>query len=155
LHPRDWLGVANVLVTSHSGKPSAISCRRAVSSIYYALFHCLARDCADLLIGGSNAVRSAEAWKQVYRSLEHGFAKDRCRDKGTIQKFPKQIQNFANYFVLMQEKRHSADYDPTAIFSKLDVVADIETAERAVIEYKSVPAKHRRAFCAYMLFKKR
>lgn len=126
-----------------------------MSSIYYAMFHCLARDCADLLIGSAGADRSMEAWQQVYRSLEHGIAKDRCKKKDMIKKFPKQIEDFANAFATMQEKRHRADYDPSASFTKSEVAADVALVEQTILDYRSVSSKHRRAFCAYVLLKQR
>lgn len=55
----------------------------------------------------------------------------------------------------LQEKRHRADYDPFAQFTKLDVSSDIVAVESAITELKSAPEKHRRAFCAYVLFKDR
>ena len=130
-------------------------CRRAVSSAYYALFHCLARECADLLIGGSNSARSQEAWRQVYRSLDHGPCKDRCKDKAMIKRFPKGIEDFANAFVTLQERRHIADYDPFATFVKSSVEADIAIAEQALNDFRAESTKDRRAFCAYVLLKKR
>jgi uncharacterized protein (UPF0332 family) len=87
LLPPDFLKAANILLSSSSGRPTGVCLRRAESSAYYALFHCLARECADLLIGGNNAKRSDEAWRQVYRALEHGIAKDRCKNKAAIKKF--------------------------------------------------------------------
>lgn len=130
--------------------------RRAVSAVYYALFHCLARNCADTLVGGYGADRSKPAWRQVYRSLEHGFAKNACSDKQILNKFPQKIQNFAITFVTMQDKRHSADYDPAApTFLKSDVVQDIETADRALADFRSVQIKDRRAFAAHVLLRKR
>ena len=131
-----------------------VSCRRAVSSCYYALFHCLARECANLLIGGDGSDRSDEAWRQVYRSLEHTAAKDRCKHN-MIHKFPKPIEDFANTFVTMQDKRHQADYDPSARFVKSSVEFDIVLVEQAIKNFKSANVKDRRAFCAYVLLKKR
>jgi len=132
-----------------------VSCRRAVSSSYYALFHCLARECADLLIGGAGSKRSREAWNQVYRSLEHGFAKGQCKDQRMIGLFPKEIQDFANAFVSMQEKRHEADYNPGARFTKSTVESDIILVEQAINDFKLAKKADRRAFCAYVLLKKR
>lgn len=129
--------------------------RRAVSSAYYALFHCLARCCADTLVGGPGAVRSSHAWRQVYRALEHGFAKNACTAREFINKFPQEIQDFADTFVTMQEKRHTADYDPWARFQKSEVLADITAAETAVARLARAAIKDRRAFSAYVLFKKR
>lgn len=72
-----------------------------------------------------------------------------------IKKFPKQIEDFANTFVTLQDKRHRADYDPSATFLKSEVTSDIGLAEQAIVDFRSVGAKHRRAFCAYVLLKKR
>ena len=132
-----------------------VSCRRAVSSCYYALFHCLARECANLLIGGDGSSRSDEAWLQVYRSLEHGQTKSRCMNKTMIRRFPKGIEDFSNAFVTMQQKRHEADYDPSASFAKSEVEADIILVEEAVRKFNQEPTTDRRAFCAYVLLKQR
>lgn len=151
----DLLHTASVLLSASKSRPTMACCRRAVSGAYYALFHCLARECADLLIGGGSADRSREAWRQVYRSLEHIACKERCKKKDMVKKFPKGIEDFANAFVTLQDKRHSADYDPFANFVKSSVLADIELAKQAIADFKAESAKDRRAFCAYVLFKKR
>ena len=152
---RDLISNARLLLSSSKGKPSLVNLRRAVSAAYYALFHCLGRNCADLLIGGAGSNRSPEAWRQVYRSLEHGLAKDRCKNIKMIEKFPQDIQDFANLFVSMQEKRHSADYDPLEKFYKSAVSADIEQVDLAVNAFNTVSAMDRRAFCAYVLLRER
>ena len=72
-----------------------------------------------------------------------------------LQKFPKEIEDFANAFVTMQAKRHEADYDPFASFEKSSVEADIVMVELAVVRFKSAKTKDRRAFCVYALLKKR
>jgi hypothetical protein len=108
-----------------------------------------------LVIGGSGSVRSEEAWRQVYRSLEHGHAKTRCKDSKMMANFPKEIQDFANAFVTMQTKRHEADYDPFAKFAKSSVEADIRLVEQAIGDFKSADIKNRRAFCIHVLFKNR
>ena len=154
MKPLDLIASAQILVKSCKGKPSQVSLRRATSSAYYALFHCLARNCADLLVGGANADKSKHAWRQTYRALEHGFAKSACKD-GIIAKFPKEVEDFANAFVSMQEKRHAADYDPFVRLTKSEVVADIETTNEAIAEFQRVDKKDRRAFAAHVLFKKR
>ena len=55
----------------------------------------------------------------------------------------------------MQEKRHLADYDPFALFTKSEVIQDIAIIERAMAAFKNEDAKDRRAFCTFVLFKKR
>lgn len=107
-----------------------------------------------MLVGGSSAARSKHAWRQTYRALEHGFAKSACKD-GKISLFPKAIEDFANNFVALQEKRHLADYDPSITLAKSEVVADIATAKDAILSFLKEPTKDRRAFAAHVLFKKR
>ncbi len=119
------------------------------------MFHCLARDSADLLIGGTNSDRSQPAWKQAYRALEHGYAKQQCRNKGVLRKFPKKIEDFGNTFVTLQEKRHSADYDPVTKLNKSAVSADIDLAEQAITQYRTEKTSDRRAFCAWVLLRVR
>lgn len=99
-------------------------------------------------------VRSAPGWRQVYRALEHGPAKNACKSS-KIAAFPASIQEFANAFVTMQEKRHNADYDPQSKFLKSEVLVDIELAERAIEGFDMAPLRDRRAFAAFVLFKDR
>jgi hypothetical protein len=72
-----------------------------------------------------------------------------------IAKFPQDIQDFANVFLTLQQKRHIADYDPVAKFFKSSVTADIDQAEAAINVFKTVNVKDRRAFCAYVLLRER
>jgi len=108
-----------------------------------------------LFIGGDSSSRSDEAWHQVYRALEHGTAKDRCKNSAMIKKFPREIEDFANTFVTFQNKRHDSDYDPSASFSKSSVISDIILVERTIKKFKAAKISDRRAFCAYVLLKKR
>jgi hypothetical protein len=108
-----------------------------------------------MLIGGAGAKRSGGAWRQAYRALEHVKAKEACRNREWMRKFPKPIADFANMFVTMQQKRHAADYDPMINLTKSEVANDIDLVERAVEDFKGTPAKDRRAFCIYVLFKMR
>jgi hypothetical protein len=105
------------------------------------------------LVGGPGALKSRPAWRQVYRSLEHGHAKNSCKD-ADITKFPKSIEDFANQFVAMQIKRHEADYDPYARFFKSEVVQDIETTKRTIENFDLASKKDKLAFCAFVLFRK-
>jgi hypothetical protein len=119
------------------------------------MFHALARDCADLMVGGKSSDRSKHAWRQVYRALEHGTAKNACQNNGILSKFPKDVEDFANQFVAMQIKRHQADYDPVEKFTKSGVLTDIETARIVIEGFAKVAVKDRRAFAAHVLFKQR
>jgi hypothetical protein len=83
------------------------------------------------------------------------MTKDRCKNNGTIARFPPGIQDFAKTFVDLQVKRHEADYDPAAKFYKSDVDDSVGQAEDAVKVFGQAAATDRRAFCAYVLLKDR
>ena len=152
LKPLDFIATARDLAGANSkGRPRETNIRRAVSSTYYALFHCLATCNANMLVGGPGANRSQPAWRQAYRGLQHGTARQRCERQNIIIKFPDEIQDFAERFVDMQQKRHEADYDPDATFSKSDVIQDITDAEDVIHCFNSVPVRDRRAFAVYVL----
>lgn len=154
LQPRDLIKTANKLVPSR-GRPRQSDLLRATSTAYYALFHTLAKCCADMLVGSQQSRRSAAAWRQAYRALEHGAAKNACNNGNIIPRFPDDIQDFANAFVTMQDKRHSADYDPTFKATKSGVKSDVELAGDVIKRFSHAPARDRRAFAAYVLFKNR
>jgi uncharacterized protein (UPF0332 family) len=150
--PADLIQIAKDLANSSRGKPKQAHLRRAMSTIYYSMFHTLAQCCADMLIGGAG---SKSAWKQVYRALDHGPAKNACNNQAMMAKFPKHIQDFANMFWQTQVKRHDADYDPTKKFTKSEVVNDINAIEVTIINFENAAAKDKRAFSALVLFRER
>jgi len=129
--------------------------KRAISTAYYALFHTICRNCADCLIGRTAANRSAPAWRQAYRAVEHGFAKKQSGNKTVLDKFPPDIQEFASQFILLQDKRHSADYDPHSRFLRSDVLTYIAGAEVVIKKFQNASIKDRRAFAAWTAMKSR
>ena len=152
--PDDLLKTAKTLAEFGSSRPRDADLRRSVSTIYYAMFHTLAKCCADSLVG-TTSTRSNEAWHQVYRALEHNLAKNSCDNKDIIKKFPNEIQDFAGLFKQMQEKRHLADYDPDEKFFKSAILVDISLVESAIREFKRTKIKDKRAFAVFVLLKKR
>jgi hypothetical protein len=154
MQPKGYLDLAFELVRFNKGKPKQIILRRAVSTAYYAMFHTLARCCADGLIGSSKTDRSSNAWLQVYRALEHGFAVAQCRN-ARLRDFPKDIQDFANLFATMQVKRHKADYNPFGRLAKSEVLSDLEQVKAAMLAFDNTSLKDKKAFSTFILFKTR
>ncbi len=151
MNPFDFIATARAMAAmSARGRPRQSDLRRIVSTVYYALFHCLALCCADMLVGGPSADRSRRAWNQAYRALQHGFARQRCEHRN-VSVFPGEIQYFARVFVEMQQDRHRADYDPDVSFIKADVIQPIDLAEDAIHRFQQAPARDRRAFAVYVL----
>ena len=125
--------------------------RRAVSTAYYALFHCLAESSANLLAGEDPANRSSRAWRQTYRALNHGAVRNRRNRREFKTEFPQEIQDFAKVFVESQARRNRADYDPTESFSKLGAQSAIDDAEGAINNFMSIESGERRNFALYLL----
>ena len=72
-----------------------------------------------------------------------------------MRRFPAEIQDFAETFASLQSKRHLADYDPDAPFTKSGVREDIRAARDVIARFTRAPLKHRRAFAIYLLTKLR
>lgn len=149
----DLILTARRLARANPKRPKQADLKRAVSTAYYALFHTLARQCADLFIG-AGAARSESAWSQVYRALDHGLARNACKQAAALG-FPAEIVNFADFFVSMQEERHRADYDPDARYTRAETQLLIYNAEQAINALKRASRKDRRAFATLVLLKRR
>lgn len=107
-----------------------------------------------MLIGPDAEIHSKPAWQQTYRGLEHRAAKAACVDN-LIQKFPDAIQEYADTFKALQTKRHLADYDPYVPVAPSEIQQDIDTLKEAIKNFDGQDEKDRRAFCAFVLLKRR
>lgn len=147
----ELIAQANRLARATKRKPRQVDLKRAVSAAYYAMFHAMAKECADM-IAGTGRHRSDAAWVQVYRALEHGVAKNACkqaRSKG----FPSQIVTFAETFVALQEERHTADYHPQSLYARAAVTTLVADAAQAIADLGQATRSDRRAFVALVLLR--
>ena len=152
----DFIATARLLAGQPSrGRPLETNLRRAVSTAYYAMFHCLAECCADTVVGGPGSNRNRAAWLQVYRGLQHGTARNRCLERNVIANFPVEIRDFAREFADMQPLRNSADYDPDAEFYRKNVIQHINEAEDVIRRFPNAPIADRRAFAVHILMSPR
>ena len=151
MEPLDLIATARDLAGTPGGPlPRQTNLRRAVSTTYYALFHCLANNCADMLAGADASNRDELAWEQTYRALEHGTAARRCNSQ-SIVRFPDEIQDFAAKFVETRGKRESADYAAESGLAPAEVIEDINAAESVIARFLQAPARDRRGFAIYVL----
>lgn len=151
--PDDLLQQARTLLAMDRRRPHEINLRRAVSGSYYALFHELCRQAADTFVGVSK--HSNAAWGIVYRSLQHGQAKDRCR--GMAGKgLNSAVDNVASLFPTLQAERHTADYDPIGFAKgREEVEALIADAETAIADLRGMAADTKLEFLSRLLFSER
>ena len=154
MNPTHLLDAADHLAgESRPGAPRQVNLRRAVSSVYYALFHWLAKCAADSLVGVTE--HSGESWTRVYRALNHRDLRHRCR-KGCIpSSTPHELRRLGAELVRMQPLRHGADYNPVARFTKKDVLAHVDEARGILEDLEDAALPDRRLFAVHVLFKER
>lgn len=136
--------------------PIQADLKRAVSTAYYAMFHALCETCANALVGTKSPDRPERAWSQTYRAVEHGATRSACdRCKSANYQFPTEIQQFSDLFITMQAHRHNADYDPNSRFNRATTLDLIDASRLAIDQLLAVDPKHKKAFAAMVLLKKR
>lgn len=145
---------ARKLARASTERPRQAELKRAVSTAYYALFHAIAQDVADLFVGAAQRPQS-DAWVRAYRALQHGEAKTACQQIRSAGVLPPAIIRCANAFILLQEQRHSADYDPAHRVLRADALEAIRLAEAAIHDLKSADRNDRRKFAAQLVFRRR
>lgn len=155
MKPEDLISQARRLARMGGQRPRQADLRRAVSTAYYALFHALCRTCSDCFVGATAAARSTRAWQQVYRGVDHHHARKQFQNTQTLNRFPPDIQTFANEFVRCQIERHRADYDPFQRYSRQQVLDLIDDAETALQNLRGAPLTDRRAFAVWAILKSR
>ncbi len=153
----DLLDQALFLTNRDQRRPKQANLRRAVSSLYYALFHLLVDDASVLLF--SNSSKAAASRLLVTRSFAHGSMKKAAapfKAAGDLSRLQRECWHFAygdatplptangdlrlvaGTFLDLQEQRHKADYDKTASFARTDVEARCETARKAFVAWRKV-----------------
>lgn len=128
-------------------EPTQCDLRRAVSTVYYALFHHASWACADLLLAGGDTLSRAKY--QVYRSIDHRQLMDACKKaKLRETEFPGHIADYASLLLNAYKARCKADYDPSSNgdFRLPQVLHKIGEAETAIERFEASDIAHRRAF---------
>ena len=148
----ELIHVAWQIIAVDADDTSSARSRKAISAAYYALFHALARSNADVLVGTGE---SDASWCRVYRALDHGMAKRVLSPLKTPIMPLSPLTIFAAAFVELQEKRHLADYDPSAVFTLEGASLLVLQATQANQQFNFVEPRIRRDLATELLFKSR
>lgn len=116
----------------------AIYLRRAISSAYYSMFHCLAESCAKFMAGEYDAAGASAEWLEVYRALDHGAIRSRTGNGMKLDEFSDGARMFIAVLLELQGRRSEADYNPRATFGALDVEDDFMNAEDAMAAFDGI-----------------
>ena len=155
MEPNDLIAVARTLAAggnaSNRHGATDTELRRAVSCAYYAIFHTLCRTYADVMVSShAGSQLEQELWNMAYRTIDHGPARSKCNDAGSMRQFGSDIQDFAVRLVDLQRYRHEADYDPGASFTQTQANQIINDAEYALAGFNNTPPDEIRLFVAYL-----
>lgn len=163
LNPDHLLDQALKLVAPPpAGPPRQVDVRRAISAAYYAVFHAVVTALADELVGVTR--RTDAEYGLVYRSVDHRWLRELCDElkKATPKKkiaeyvppggFDSKLKAFATALIDLQEKRHSADYNPMARVRTADATLTVSTARSAIRRLKETRAAERKRFLYLLAF---
>jgi uncharacterized protein (UPF0332 family) len=133
---------------AREGARSSALRRRAVSTAYYAVFHALAKSCANILLPSVD--RGSEVYERVYRALDHGTLKK------AFPKDRKSLRNIGDLVVRLQSERNRADYlPPRSVFTREEVRVLVDQARAAVGEIEHLGDDDRADLATWLLFKSR
>jgi uncharacterized protein (UPF0332 family) len=142
----DLLEQAQHLATREPNRPRQASLRRAVSSAYYSLFHLIVDDATKQLIS------IARFRSSVARSIDHKDVRKAATALLAAARNPQPNQrlvalarrpiapplvDFCSAFIDLQDRRHEADYDVTAVFTRSQVLSFLSVAQPAHAAWKT------------------
>jgi uncharacterized protein (UPF0332 family) len=78
ISPKSLLKDAELLLESNTTRPSQTSLRRALSTAYYALFHCLTKAAIEDMAGSSTEMKVFKSL--AVRAIDHGRAKEVAKE---------------------------------------------------------------------------
>lgn len=154
MQPLDILTAATMMLGAQGrGAPRQTFVKLAVSIAYYAVFLYLCTCCANCLVGVTR--RNANSWRQIYRAVEHGYAKKQCMNQNEMARFSTEIREFAGLFVELQQMRHKANNDPASKYTRREALFSVNSAKVAILCLRSATKQERTDFAVYILHKNR
>ena len=66
-----------------------------------------------------------------------------------------EVRKLTNLLPELKGRRHAADYDPAARFTKSSVLRDIEATEVAMDSFDGASSEDQRALAVFLLFRER
>ncbi|MCC6006595.1 MAG: hypothetical protein JJU40_02840 [Rhodobacteraceae bacterium] len=138
-----------------TGSRSEANLRRVTSDLYYAVFHAVCEAVVEPFPASPENAAFKSTFNLLYRMLDHGQAERRCREIVKEKGFALGISRFAGHFVMLKNKRESADYDPLGIFDVGIVAEDLRITEARIADFWDSDPAERSAFAWHVAFKPR
>ena len=158
LAPIDWrqliaTGRATLIPQPPAPQPDPAAVRRAISTAYYAAFHALSANNAEVLVGAASDQLTADAWIQIYRGLNHNQARVQLQQNRARLSVDAQV--FAKLFADLQDERHSADYNPVATFTAAAAANWLDKTEASITNFLQTSRSERAAIAILTLIRTR
>ena len=158
LAPIDWsqllaTGRATLIPQPPATQPDPAAVRRAISTAYYAAFHALSANNAEVLVGAASDQLTADARIQIYRGLNHNQARVQLQQNRARLSVDAQV--FAKLFADLQDERHSADYNPVATFTAEAATNWLDKTEASITNFLQTSRSERAAIAALTLIRTR
>ena len=123
--------------------------RLAVATVYYAVYHALARSNADLLIGPSETEGETPEWNRVHTALGGDSAHELM--PADFSRHPEAIRRFVDLFLTSHHQRVLAEEDPATTFTADQARDWVDRGETAIAEFLTVAPEQRRDFALELL----
>jgi uncharacterized protein (UPF0332 family) len=156
LSPARLLEHAERLIAAPGGPPTEEDLRRAVSAVYYAVFHMVVGATADLFSKIVDPTQSIH--ERIYRKPEHKdinncWSKSLCKDKGV--QVDSHIEKFAGIFNSLYEERLDADYKVTTLITHYGAQSSIKIGREAIEDFLAADEGARNVFLSLIVFPSR
>jgi hypothetical protein len=140
---------------AEEGKKSSALRRRAVSTAYYAVFHAIAKICADTLL--ESVSQRSDEYLRIYRALDHGPLKSNWQVNDSPLKKLESLRKIGELVIPLQSERIRADYLPPLPhpFSYSQAKEIVEQAQQAISSLSNLKSDERRTLAVWLLFKVR
>ena len=113
------------------------------------MYHALARNNADTLVGSSDADRRLPEWTRTHMALGGDAAIDHVQEDFTG--YAQGIRDFVETFIVVDEQRLLAEEDPAVTYTNDEALAWIERTETAIAGFVSVDAEERKSLAIHLL----
>jgi hypothetical protein len=136
------------------GRRSSALRRRAISTAYYAVFHQIAKLCAETLLSGTE--QSSDEYARIYRALDHGPLKSSWQNQNSPLRKVDTLKKIGDLIVPLQSERIRADYLPPLPhpFTSREAKEVVQQARRAVDALNELTPDERRMLAIGLLFNK-
>ena len=138
---------ARQLAIREPKRPRQASLRRAISTVYYGLFHLLVADSSRFLLAGQNRQHLRETLARAFahadmKKVAQQFATNRVQGKIApalaSNPIPVELQDVAQAFIDLQQARHEADYDVSRRFTRSETLDLIDRVDQAFIDWSQI-----------------